>query len=203
MSENSIESNTRTVLVVARKAYEDAAQIVGLLEILEASNTGGVNAALNSAGAGAAALQIQLSLIWRLQLLVARAYSKPVKKGDLHLRAGFELLADNAVRQRVIVNDLAKHLHDAESRWKKSCGDHRLSKIVTARHKFIAHLGEPAEEDEVPKFKELFDFARDTAAIMEQLALAIGFTMNGGLSNEIETFFESAKKFWAPWSNAA
>jgi hypothetical protein len=200
MSTHSVEANVAATREVAEGAYRDAAQIVGLIEILEASNTGGIDAALNKAGAGGAVLQIQFSLIWRLQLLVARAYSKPTKEGDLHLRRGFELLGENSVRQRVVTGDRAKHLHDAESRWKKCCGDTRLSKIEHARHKFIAHLGRPNAKIEVPKYRELFDFARETAAIMEHLALAAGFTMNGGLSAERETFAESAKIFWAPWT---
>jgi hypothetical protein len=45
-------------------------------------------------------LQIQLSLIWRLQLIVARAYLKPVREGDLHLRRAFELLRTPTVSSK-------------------------------------------------------------------------------------------------------
>jgi hypothetical protein len=47
-----------------------------LIEIAKASNSGNVNPGLNAA----AALQVNDndSLIWRLQLIVARAYLKPV-----------------------------------------------------------------------------------------------------------------------------
>ena len=163
---------------MVRKAYEDAAQIVGLIEILQASNTGNVNRSLNAAGAETAALQVHYSLIWRLQLIVARAYLKPVKKGDLHLRCGFELLKNAQVRQKVVTSGRTKHLTDAETRWIRACGDYRLPKITSTRHKFIAHISEPDKNLKIPTYKELFDFARETALIMEQLALAAGVSLS-------------------------
>jgi hypothetical protein len=198
----SVEADANTFLVVAQKAYEDAAQIIGLIEILEASNTGNVNPDLNAGGAATAALQVHYSLIWRLQLIVARAYLRPVKKGDLHLRRGFELLKDAQVRQKAVTPERTKHLTDAQIRWDRACGDHRLSKITSTRHKFIAHIGEPDKDVEIPTYKELFDFARETALLMEQLALAAGVNMSGGgIPNETRLFAEAAKKFWSPWAN--
>jgi hypothetical protein len=88
-----------------------------------------------------------------------------------------------------------------EQRWLKACGDHRLPKIKATRHKFIAHVGEPDKEDENPSYKELLDFARETAAIMEGLAVAVGFSMIGGLAGETEKFRSGAGKFWDPWSD--
>jgi hypothetical protein len=54
-SAHSVEADANTFLTVAQKAYEDAAKIIGLIEILEASNIGNVNPSLNAAGAGAVA----------------------------------------------------------------------------------------------------------------------------------------------------
>lgn len=190
-----------TVKLIARKAIEDAANIVGIIEILESSNTGKVNPTINAANAGAAALQIQLSLIWRLHLIVARTYLSPVKSGDLHLKAGFELLKKSAIRQGCIAPGQGDTFKKAESEWLRGCGDHRLPDIISTRHKFIAHLGEPDKDAAIPTYKDLFDFARKTASIMELFANSVGVAGSADLSQEKESFKKSADQFWKPWSD--
>ena len=113
MSAHTVEAGANTFLVVAKKAYEDAAQIIGLIEILKASNTGNVNPGLNAAGAGAAALQVHYSLIWRLQLIVARAFLQQLgstldrPKAILVISAHWETVAPmvNAVDSNETIHD--------------------------------------------------------------------------------------------------
>jgi hypothetical protein len=193
-------SKEGTLLVtIAQKALEDAANIIGSIKILEESNKDNANESLNKVGAGAAAGQIHLALIWRLQSIVVRAYLKPVKSDDLHLRHGFELLKNEITRVNSIAHGAHDSLQEAEQLWLRNCGDHRLEKLIATRHKFIAHLGEPDKNLPMPSYKDLFDFGRETATMMEHFAKAIGVTIEGGLEGENTKFEKSAQQYWKPW----
>jgi len=184
----------QTVKKISASAFADAIEILAIIEVLEAGNKG-ASEALNKAGAGRAAAHIQRSLFTRLHFLVARAYSKS-RDGDLHARRAFDLL-----KKPIIAKDALApaDLPEARRCWTKCCGDHRLQRFLHFRDKFLAHLGEPDLETEIPTYGEVFAIARQTAIALEKLANAVGvFTLS--LESQVPAHKDSAEKFWAPWN---
>jgi hypothetical protein len=173
----------------------DAVEITLLIALIEGQNTDGINSQLDKAGASRAAVVLRNSLIARLVMLVARAYSNP-KHGDLHLRVAEDLLKDNVTRQIFGSGNGAEKLAAFDAHWTKCRGDHRLQPIKDFRDKYTAHLGEPKEIQETT-YRDLFAFGAETAKAMEMLALATGIAVNP--TNTDPDMVSAPAAFWKPW----
>ncbi len=184
---------------IADLAFGDAVEITSLIELIRRQNADGINAEMNKAGAGRAAMVLRNAMIARLVTLVARAYA-PAKKGDLHVRVAVDIFRDNTTRQMFTsVAGGKEKVADFEKRWLRCHGDHRKPAIKEFRDKFTAHLGEPSNSDPAT-YKDLFDFGAATAELMESLALATGAIVAPIKSDPDVT--ECAAKFWQPWKKA-
>jgi AbiU2 len=179
---------------IAAAAVTDAIEILGIIEVLEASNQKPVSQALNEAGAGRAAEHVKRALFTRLHFLVARAYGK-TRPGDRHARKAFELLKDQNVAKEM---HSAPDLTEAQQRWEKCCGDPRLKSFLHFRDKYLAHLGEPRPGVGLPTYGDIFAVARETTRALEKLAHASG-VVGLSLDSQIPADKESARRFWAPW----
>src|ERR1700738_165699 len=184
---------TEILRKIAKEAFTDAVEILGLIEVLEAGNRKPVSEHLNEANAGRAAGHIQRSLFTRLHLLVARAYA-PTKTGDRHARMGFELLKNDNVTRELD----QQALQQAQQLWSKLCGDHRLEPFLHFRDKYLAHLGQPLPDSQLPTYGEVLALARETARALEKLAQASG-VVHLSLDSQIPAHKESAERFWEPW----
>ncbi|WP_291849915.1 hypothetical protein [Bradyrhizobium sp.] len=178
-------------------ALNDALQIYALVALLRRQNANGINSRLSKAGAATATAAAQNAMIAYLVTLVARAYAEP-KQGDLHLRAGAEMLkVDKTSREIFDSGNKPKKVADFEEHWAKCRADHRLAKIKSFRDKQTAHLG-IAENVLEPEYRELFEFGEATAQAMEFLALATGVAVNPIAGNN--DAIASAEAFWKPWT---
>ena len=183
---------------ISLDAYRDAMEIVGLIEIFRAGNDSATTKAVNRARAGSTLTQIYISIFWRTSILVVRAYDVP-RATDLTLSRAFKILEDNQVRQHVAHKGNGELLTKAISLWDKLRSDHRLPILKHSRNKYLAHWGEPNEDTPKPTIKELFDFAHETAELMQVLVNATGAT-NDTLERHKTDFKKSAENFWAPWN---
>jgi hypothetical protein len=169
------------VLEIAKQALDDAKEITVLVGLIREQNTGGVNKRLSEVGAGNAANAIRNALIARLVILVARAYAKP-QQDDRHLQVAVNLLSAASTRQHFNEKGNKEKLASFDAQWTKCKADERLPKIKSFRDKYTAHLGEP-KDIEGATYTELFEFAAETAKVMEQLALATGVSDKSVLSD--------------------
>jgi hypothetical protein len=85
----------------------------------------------------------------------------------------------------------------AKAHFKKCKGDNRLNKIRHFRDKFTAHIGEPMEIP-LPKYKDLFSFAKETVTCIDLIAVATG-TALVKIADNIDAKKE-AVAFWKPWT---
>jgi hypothetical protein len=170
-------------------------EILSIVELMEAQNTGGVNKNLAEAGLRNPLIAIRNALMARLVLLVAREFSKPLET-DRNLHRAINLLNNPVVRE--IFNKNADALAEAVAYFRKCKGDHRLQKISHFRDKFTAHIGEP-EEIPLPIYKELFSFAREAVQCIDKLAGATGLARIK-IEENIDAEKEAAT-FWAPWAD--
>jgi hypothetical protein len=177
----SVEDNTRqagdhkktdanVVRAIVNQSLSHGMEILSLVELLEAQNTGGVNKNLAEADLGNSLIVIRNAMMSRLVLLVAREFSKPLET-DKNLHRAVNLLGTPMVREIFSKNSAA--LTEAVDYFKKCKGDHRLQKIRHFRDKFTAHIGEP-EEIPLPAYEELFSFARKAVRCIDQIAAATG-----------------------------
>jgi hypothetical protein len=189
------KSDADVVREIVNQSLAHGMEILSLVELLEAQNTGGVNKNLAEADLGNSLIVVRNAMMARLVLLVAREFSKPLET-DKNLHRAVNLLRTPMVREIFSKNPEA--LAEAVDYFKKCKGDHRLQKIRHFRDKFTAHTGEP-EEIPLPAYKELFSFARETVRCIDQIASATGLA-----DKKIEDNIDAKKEavaFWAPWAN--
>jgi hypothetical protein len=152
---------------------------------------------VNAAGVHLAAALIRDAVFTRFHVLVARAFSRS-RDGDLHARRAFDLLKDPLVRDEVAKLGDAAALKEAEARWQRVCGDHRLEAFLHYRDKVLAHLGKIDPDIRMPMFIDTFELTRLTAGALEKLARAAGI-VTLDLESQLPAYRASAREFWAPW----
>ncbi|WP_156464203.1 hypothetical protein [Afipia sp. Root123D2] len=189
------------VQLVAEEAYSHALEILQLLELIQQQNRNRINVHLNQAGASQAANTNRNSLITRLTILVAGCYS-PCRKGDKHLRVAFEILRDHpGIRGQIAAKGDEKGLAEAEKSWNQLLNDDRKKRAVHFRDKFTAHNAEPDPDIPPPQYDEFFEFASETASLIEKLALGVG-GQGDSLDKRRDEFATSAHRFWEPWETS-
>jgi hypothetical protein len=182
---------------ITREGFQVALEILQIIEVMEIQNRGRTNANLSDSGAGRTGIVIRNSLISRVTLLVAGAFS-PARRGDRHLRQAFDLLKDTQIRAAVEKQGSAGILHEALDVWDELNADPLLPTIKHFRDKHTAHLAEPDANIPIPNYTDVFAFARKTAALMEKLAHAAGVT-DEKLDETADWRIDSAQAFWEPW----
>ena len=183
------------VSTMATEAFETGMEILQLVELMERQNSGRINGNLSASGAARAAMAIRNSMIARLVILVAGAFS-PTRPGDKHLRRGFEEMSHASVRSQLSMD--AQAFADAQGRWQALQADPRLTAIKHFRDKYTAHSAAPKTGIAPPQYGEMFDFAREVATVMEKFAIGVGVTTE--LLSDTENWrIESSQKFWEPW----
>ncbi|WP_398471341.1 hypothetical protein [Tardiphaga sp.] len=193
MRPHELHASIQSIKKIFAGALFDAQEILVLRRLLQVQNEAGVNASLNEAGAGGAAIIVRNALIARLVLLVSRCFPKS-RTGDRHLREAVELLKDGDVRTRFSIDENA--LSTAIDSFSSLLADHRQERIKNFRDKFTAHLGDP-EDKPMPNFKELFDFSTELANCIEALARAVKLTSDSVSENADAD--NQAQLFWGPW----
>jgi hypothetical protein len=189
----------RTVCDITDIGFTDAIEIRQNAQALELQNRSEVSEALLAVGAGHAAVTIRNALIARLVLLVDRVYDHS-GNGELHVSRAMELMKDGAIRSEIETRGRKDLLAESVKRWGKLKDDRRLGRIRQLRDRYTAHPGTFNNAIPPLEFQELFDFARDTTAVMDTLARATG-TRTQCLDSWDEELNESAAAFWQPWQS--
>jgi hypothetical protein len=194
-SQEDVRANT--VRDIADSGFTDAIEIRQIIQALELQNTNEVSEALQAVGAGYAAITIRNALIARLVLLVGRVYDHSGHE-ELHVCRAIELLKDVTVRLQIEARGRKELLAESLKRWAKLKDDQRLKRTRQLRDRYTAHPGKFNSAIPPLEFQELFDFARETTAVMDALARATG-TRTQCLDSWDEELNESAAAFWQPW----
>jgi hypothetical protein len=186
-----------SVNLIARDGFLAALEILQLIEVMEKQNQGRINANLSDSDAARAGIVVRNSLVARITLLVAGAFS-PARREDKHLRRAFELLRDPAIRAAIEKDGSAQVLQEAIDLWNTLNTDPSLPIIKHFRDKFTAHSSKPDENISIPNYNEFFSFAKKTAGLMEKLAHGVGGTTET-LYETADWRLASAQAFWEPW----
>jgi hypothetical protein len=186
---------TDAIEEIAKEAFQTGMEILQLIELLERQNTGRINGNLSDSGAARAGIVVRNSMITRLVILTAGAFS-PTRPGDRHLRKGFEDISLPALRAQLSMNPQV--FADAEARWKNLQTDPRLVTIKHFRDKRTAHSADSIAGIRTPQWGEMFDFSREVANTMEKFAIGVGVTTEK-LRDTEDWRLESSQKFWTPW----
>jgi AbiU2 len=192
------QRDVHEVYEISNKAFEDAIELLHLIEVMQAQNTDAVNAKLSAASAAGAALVVRNGLLSRIVLFLAGAYALS-RPGDLHLQRAFDLLEQPAVRNELGLRGSTTLLDDATRLWAQCKGDPRLPKIKHFRNKFTAHLGRPNDDIALPTYDETFSFARDTMRVIDALARGTG-ARREPLSEWQPEAAHTAKQFWSAFT---
>lgn len=183
---------------IAKEAFTTGLEILQLIEVMEKQNTGQINGNLSDSGAARAGHVVRNSLISRITLLTAGAYSS-TRAGDRHLRAGFDLLQAPALRQQIAFGGRrAAQIASFEATWARLNADPRLATVKHFRDKKTAHSASLKPGVKIPSYNDMFSFAKETAVAMEQYAHAVGVTYEL-LSESNDDALSSAQAFWEPW----
>jgi hypothetical protein len=186
-----------SVNLIARDGFLAALEILQLIEVMEKQNQGRINANLSDSDAARAGIVVRNSLVARIILLVAGAFS-PARRDDKHLRRAFELLRDPTIRAAIEKDGSAQVLQEAIDLWNTLNTDPSLPMIKHFRDKFTAHSSKPDENIPIPNYNEFFSFAKKTAGLMERLAHGVGGTTET-LDETSDWRLASAQAFWEPW----
>jgi hypothetical protein len=182
------------VRTIAAAAFQDGIDIRMIIETLEAGNTPAAVAAVNATNTGKVVKCIYRCMWTRLVMIVARAYAKETRDGDLHVQYAFDLLKEPAVRSAVEQQGDATALSEAIKLWAKCRHDHRLQTVLTFRDKQLAHWGEMTKPS--PIINDIFAVSRATAVVLEKLANGAGVVFLT-LDSQLMLYQEQAKCFWA------
>jgi hypothetical protein len=182
---------------IARDGFLTAIEILQLIEVMQKQNQGRVNANLSDSGAARAGIVVRNSLVARITLLVAGAFS-PARRDDKHLRRAFELLNDPDTRAAIETQGSGLALHEAIDFWERLNDDPTLPIIKHFRDKYTAHSAEADVNIPIPNYNDFFAFARKTSALMEKLAHGVGSTTET-LDDTADWRLSSAQAFWEPW----
>jgi hypothetical protein len=182
---------------ISNRAFDDAIELLQLIEVMQGQNKDDINAKLSEAGAAGAALVVRNGVQSRIILFLAGAYAVP-RPGDLHLRRAFDLLKQPGVRKELGLRGSPTILDEAEKLWARCKSDHRLPVIKHYRDKFTAHLSTPRDDVALPKYDDVFSFAHETMKAVDTLARGTG-ARTESLYDWQEESARSAARFWSPW----
>jgi hypothetical protein len=187
------KSNADLLREIVEQSVGHGIELLSHIELMEAQNSGGINERLSKAGLQNAAIAIRNAMMSRIVLMIAREFSKP-RETDRNLHRAVELLSDATVQD--IYKKNAKTMAEAQAHFKRCMGDNRLNEIRHFRDKYTAHIGEP-KETPLPKYRDLFSFAKETVTCIDLIAEATGIAETKiADSNDAK---DQAEAFWKPW----
>lgn len=183
---------------IASNAFSDAVDILAIVETLTAL---GLDhevrfRKIDEAGALRAADIVWRALSSRLVSVVARHYARPIRPGDRHAEAAFDLLKNDATlaAQMPFPNDIT----EAQRLWGKCRGDHRLKGFLSVRDKQLVHIGEWPPKISRPSVNDALAVARETTSALEKLAHGAG-VVGLSLDTQMPPYKQSAERFFAHW----
>jgi len=192
------DAKVERILKVAKIAFFEAIDMRACIEALEASNQSNVSRSLDDAKAALAAELIQKALFGRLLMEVMTAFD-PEKQGDFHLKVGMNLIRQDVPRKIVLQRGgKIEDIEAAERCWTRCLNFEPFERLRTYRNKFVAHLSDSPAGMKDPIISELFDLARMTAEVAENLAHGTGVA-TVSLESQVMPHQESSRAFWAPW----
>ena len=183
------------VLDISAMAFLDAIDIRFLIETCEAGNQPAAVAVVNATKTVKVVECIYRSLWTRLVIIVARAYTKNFRPGDLNVGYAFELLKDPSIRADVESKGNPAAMIEAVALWSKCRGDHRLSSFLAFRDKEIAHRSELDFNIPRPIINDILAISRNTATLFERLAQGAG-AVTLSLDSQLINYPEEARRFW-------
>lgn len=178
-----------------RIGFGDAILCMASIATLERGNQASALKTINGAGAGLSGRLIRDALFFRTHMLAARAFAPVRSRDDLHLRAAVDYLRqpDHLAHQ----SDPARsaRLGLAVETFDSLDGSVLQKKVERMRNKELAHVAEVGEAVIRPLINELFEFARRTSQIWEEIAYGSGIT-SLSLESQVEGYRLSADRFW-------
>lgn len=183
---------------IATQAFQDAMEILQIIEVMERQNTGRINGNLSDSGAARAALVVRNGLTARLVLLTAGAFAPNPRSDDRHLRKGIDLLQDANIRANVEKKGSTADLTKALAVFASLEADSRKSSVKYFRDKYTAHVAAPNPAAKVPTYADMFGFAKEVAQLMETFAIGAGVAPET-LDDTADWRATSAQALWEPW----
>lgn len=196
-------SDWNTLREVAGSGYSDAIVCLATIEIVERSNRGSVIEPLDRVQAGRAARILVDGALFRLHLFVTRAYAPSRHPDDLHLRSAIGFLKTAGRLEEIDAENWLEKRHRLEEAirgFDLLANDVRLTKLKHMRDKLLAHMARPDDTVPIPRYDDLFSFARATCAVWEHLSYGAGSVMID-LHHQLTAYVESADAFWGRWEN--
>jgi hypothetical protein len=195
----AVAAKVERILKVAKLAFFGAIDLCSCIEILEAGNQPDVIQSIRDAKASHAADLINKALFQRLVMDVMTPLGPEREPGDVHLRVGMELIAEEAPRQTILLRGgNLDEIQAAERRWAECLEYEPLKRLKTYRNKVAAHLSELPPDIGEPIINELFTLARMIAEVGERLAHGTGVAAVS-LQSQVSPFRDSARAFWGIW----
>jgi len=185
------------VIQVATSGFTQAIDIAACVSLLGYSNRPDVDEALEKSGAAMAAGIVQKALFQRLLLWTMVAFD-PVRRGDYHLRAGIEQLADSNVMTAIAARGDRKRLRRAISLFAAIDGTSKVERLRHIRNKESAHRSARDPNITPASIRDLFEVASTVSRVAEDLANGAG-VVSLSLESQLVKPIDSAIAFWRPW----
>lgn len=183
---------------MAAQGYSDGIICLATIEIVERSNRSSIIGPLNDNHAGQATRMLIDGAMYRLHMLLTRAFAPVRHKDDWHLRSAIEFLQQPGRIDEERWDESRRDLEKAVELFVAADADPRIKSLRHMRDKELAHLGKFDEGIQRPRYNDLFYCARSAAAIWERLSYGAGTVMIP-IDNQIDVYREEAENFWSKW----
>jgi len=182
----------------ARIGFGDAVLCLATIALLERGNAKETVEAITIAQVGRAARLYREGILFRMHILVSRAFASSRYPDDAHLRAAVEFIErpdfSSFLGPRQNLADLKKVAIMFRELEKQA----PVAPVFRQRNKELAHIGEYGDHVPRPLYNDLFALARQLAEIWSELAHASG--VNGTRAeDEVPVYEKSADEFWSRW----
>jgi hypothetical protein len=190
----TLSADAKLVQRIGDQGFADALDTAACLAVLAAGEGHFIGARYHKLPTARTTAFVEKSLVWRVLILVVRAYAPVRHADDRHTRVAFEKLDDAAVFAEVAATGSERHLRQARKRWDWRVTDPRWKRLSHYRDKRVAHAAErrlPA-----PLKTELVSFANSTIDMWAWLAKGVGTVSTFDLKTETNAQRQSAIAFW-------
>ncbi|SFI43518.1 hypothetical protein SAMN05216304_102739 [Bosea sp. OK403] len=182
---------------VALSCFHDAVECLAAIEIVERGNRPAVVQELARQGALEAAIHMGDAALFRLHVVVCRAFAPVNHCDDRHMRTAIDFLRSRSSEERDAT--LQAHLLNAVQLFEAIENDTRLAKLRKMRNKLLAHITRPKPTIEIATYRDLFDVTKSTVEIWVELARgAKQATLP--LDFFLEDYRKSLEAFWLRWA---
>lgn len=182
---------------VALRCLTDAVECLASIEIVERGNKPAAIDAMAKAGAFQAAIHMRDATLFRLHIIVCRAYAPVNHEDDRHARTAIDFLRAHIDEETDA--GLRRHLRKAIEQFEAIEVDPRRLKLSQMRNKLIAHITKPDPAVSIATYWELFEITKATAEMWHSLAQGAGqATLR--LDFFLTEYRYSLAAFWSRWS---